>query len=50
MNNPRELVEERFLQLEAQVSYIRHNVDLLVSDLSNKLRLFKEDGGSNVEE
>lgn len=49
MNNPLDLVEERFSQLESQFAKIKHNVRLLNMSLTNMLRLFIEDGGFNLQ-
>jgi len=50
MNKPHDLAKERFLWLEQQVTYLNNNVNILMAALSNKLGIFKEDVGSNVEE
>ena len=50
VNKPRDTAKLRFLWLEQQVTYINRNVNLLMTTLSNKLRIFGEDGDSNVEE
>jgi hypothetical protein len=47
-NNPQDLVEERFVMLEEKVVDISCNMTLLMVDLTKKLRLFGEVGGSNV--
>lgn len=44
VNNPHDFVEKRFSRVEVQVTYIIHNVNLLMVALKNKLRLFGEDG------
>lgn len=49
MNNPRDPVQERFSHLEAQVVYVSHNVNLLMSALTNKLGILGKFGGYNVE-
>jgi hypothetical protein len=48
-NNPQDRVEESFDRLEAQAINISHNMNLLMAALANKLRLFRDDGGSNIE-
>jgi len=50
VNNPHDVVKERFLQLEAQFEDISYNVNLLMLALINMLSLFKEDGSSNAED
>ena len=52
INEPRDLAEVRFTQLEQQVTYININcnVSLLMAEVNNKLEIFGEDGGSNGEE
>lgn len=49
MNNPPDLTEERFAQLEVQVTNINHNVSLLMVVMTNKFGLFQEDEISNME-
>jgi len=39
----------RFLRLEQQVEYIKHNVKPIMVALRNKLGMFGEDGDSNAE-
>jgi hypothetical protein len=46
-NNPRDSTEEIFERLEAWIIDINHNMNLLMVALKSKLRLFKDDGGSN---
>lgn len=50
INEPQDPAEVRFLQFKKQVVDINHNVNLLITTLRNKLEIFGEDGGSNVEE
>jgi len=50
VNNPVVPKEESFLRLELQVADISCNLNLLILALKNKLKLLKEDGGSNLEE
>jgi hypothetical protein len=47
-NNPQDLVE-RFVRLEAQVTNINHNMNLLMVSLASNLESFGDDGGSNLE-
>lgn len=47
VNNTRDPTQERFFRLEQQVTYMNCNVNLLMMDLRNKFRIFKEEGGSN---
>ena len=49
MNNTHDLAEKRFTWMESQVTYINHNVSLLIVALVNNIGLFIEDGGFNVE-
>ena len=49
VNNPHDLVEERLVWMEAQVSYLNCNMSLLMVVFTNKIRLFIEDGCSNVD-
>lgn len=47
-DNPIDLAEERFAQLEVQVTYINCNVKLLMATLTSKLRMIGEDKGPNL--
>jgi hypothetical protein len=46
-NNPRDLMEERFVRLEEKVANISCNMSLLMAALVRNLGLFKEVGGLN---
>jgi len=46
-NNPQDLVEERFVRLEEQVTNINGNMNLLMADLVSNIEWFREVGGSN---
>jgi hypothetical protein len=46
-NNHRDPIEEIFEWLEAYVSDISHNMNLLMEALERKIRPFGDDGGSN---
>jgi hypothetical protein len=46
-NNPRDLEEEIFERLEAQVIDINCNMNLLMVTLEINIRSFREVGGSN---
>jgi hypothetical protein len=48
-NNPRDLAEERIERLEAQVSNISNNMNLLTTSIEINLRPFEYDGGYNSE-
>jgi hypothetical protein len=48
-NNPRDLAEEIFEQLEEQVFNISRNMNLLEVALEIKLGQLRDDGGSNLE-
>lgn len=48
-NNPQDLAKERYVQLEALVTNVNHNVNLLMVALTNNPRLFREEEGFNVE-
>lgn len=37
VNELRDVVEVRFMQLEQQVTYIKHNLNLLIAALNNKM-------------
>lgn len=50
INEPHDPTNVRFSQLEQQVMNINHNVNLLFITVSNKLGIFGEEGGLNVEE
>ena len=49
VNEPCDHVEMRFSQLKQQVVDIKHNVNLLMAALSNKMGIFG-DGGLNVDD
>lgn len=44
VNDPRDLAEERFSWLEAQVVDISHNMNFLMLTQRHKLNIFGEDG------
>jgi hypothetical protein len=46
-NNPRDLIEERFVRLEEKFIEISHNVPLLMVALVRKIKPFEEVGGLN---
>lgn len=48
MKSPHDITKKRFGWLEAQIEDINSNVSLLMEALTNKLGIFKEDGGYNV--
>lgn len=50
VNEHRDLAKMSFLLLEEEVTDIKHDVNVLMAYLRNKLEIFGEDGGSNVEE
>ena len=50
VNEPHDTAELRFLLLEEQVADINRNVNLLMAALSNRMGIFGEEGGSNVED
>jgi hypothetical protein len=47
--NPRDLEDEKFERLKAQVDDISHNMNLLMEVVESKLRQFGDYGGSNSE-
>lgn len=50
VNEPRDPIEVRLSWLKQQVTDINRNVKLLMAALRNKLEIFEEYGGSNVED
>lgn len=50
MNGTYDLTEEKFWKLKAHAAYISHYMNILTSALSNKLQIFGEYGGYNVED
>lgn len=46
-DNPQYLGEKSFVELEAQVMEISHYVNVFMTLLIIKLKLFKQDGGAN---
>ena len=50
VNEPCDPVEVKFWQLEQHFTNVNQNVNLLMAALRNKLGIFGEDGGLNVEE
>jgi hypothetical protein len=45
-NNPRDIEEQRFESLKAQVTDISHNMNLLMEDIASKIKPFRYDVGS----
>jgi hypothetical protein len=48
-NNPQDPIEEIFERLEVQVTDIGHNMKLLMEYPTDKVGIFRDDGGSNLE-
>jgi len=46
-NNPQDPIDERFERLEAQVTDISCNMNLLMVAIARNIGPFKDDGGSN---